>query len=163
MKFRKKSLLALALACVMAFSLLAGCGGNNYNTGNNASTGNQGGDADTGDSGEKVVVMAQSADTNTMDPHRASGDIGANIYRNICERLTTFDNDDKLIPLLAKSWEQVSDTEWLFYLEEGISFTNGEPFNAEAVIYNLDRAAYTEYPRQSFEYTQYYDHCEAVD
>ena len=168
MKFRKKSLLALALACVMAFSLLAGCGGNNSNTGNsntgnNASSGNQGGDADTGDSGEKVVVLAQSADTNTMDPHRASGDIGANIYRNICESLTTFNNDDELIPLLAKSWEQLSDTEWLFYLEEGISFTNGEPFNAEAVIYNLDRAASTEYPRQSFEYTQYYDHCEAVD
>ena len=42
-------------------------------------------------------------------------------------------------PWLAESFEKVSDTVWSMKLREGVSFTNGEPFNATAAKYSIDR------------------------
>lgn len=41
-------------------------------------------------------------------------------------------------PLLATGWEQLSDTTWRFNLREGVTFHNGEPFNADDVVYTLN-------------------------
>ena len=41
-------------------------------------------------------------------------------------------------PLLAESWEQLSDTVWQFKLREGVKFHNGEPFDADDVVYTLN-------------------------
>lgn len=110
-----------------------------------------------------VVVFCQNSDPTNIDPHKVSGDHGANIYRNICEGLTDYNADWELEASLAESWERVADLEWVFYLKQGITFSDGEPFNADAVIYNLDRGASTEYPRQAMDYVSVYDYAEAVD
>ncbi len=64
----------------------------------------------------------------------------------IFEGLVQWDlkSTDKLagiIPALAERWEQdPSDkTIWTFHLRRGVSFHDGTPFNADAVIWNLDR------------------------
>ena len=41
-------------------------------------------------------------------------------------------------PLLATGWEQLSDTVWQFKLREGVTFHNGEPFDADDVVYTLN-------------------------
>ena len=41
-------------------------------------------------------------------------------------------------PLLAESWEQLSDTVWQFKLRQGVKFHNGEPFDADDVVYTLN-------------------------
>src|SRR5262245_30731207 len=56
----------------------------------------------------------------------------------VMERLLTFDKDMKLAPGLASSWEIVNDTTWEFKLRQGVTFTNGEPFNAQAVVFMFD-------------------------
>ena len=43
------------------------------------------------------------------------------------------------MPLLAESWEQLDDTTVQFKLRQGVTFHNGEPFNAETVKYNVER------------------------
>jgi peptide/nickel transport system substrate-binding protein len=43
-------------------------------------------------------------------------------------------SDEMLRPGLATSWEPNEDaTEWTFHLREGVTFQDGEPFNADAV------------------------------
>lgn len=41
-------------------------------------------------------------------------------------------------PLLAESWEALSDTTWQFKLRKGVKFHNGEPFDADDVVFTLN-------------------------
>ncbi|MEX2237389.1 MAG: ABC transporter substrate-binding protein [Dehalococcoidia bacterium] len=52
--------------------------------------------------------------------------------------------DDNMVPTpdaagLAASWERTDDTTWLFTLKEGITFHDGTPFDADAVVFNVER------------------------
>src|SRR5215472_2187746 len=55
--------------------------------------------------------------------------------------LTGSDQLAGLRPGLAESWEQApSDKKtWIFHLRRGVKFHDGSDFNADAVIWNLDR------------------------
>ena len=46
---------------------------------------------------------------------------------------------DGFVGQSAERWEAIDDTTWRFYLREGITFQNGEPLDAAAVKWNLDR------------------------
>lgn len=43
------------------------------------------------------------------------------------------------LPVLAERWKVLSPTKWQFKLRSGITFHNGEPFDAEAVTYSIER------------------------
>lgn len=51
-------------------------------------------------------------------------------------------------PWLAESYENVDETTWRLKLREGITFHNGEPFTAEAVVWTYNRI--TEASRDEF-------------
>jgi len=67
--------------------------------------------------------------------------VGNSLY----DALTKFDlkqgtSTPKIIPGLASSWDVSKDhLTWTFHLRPGVKFTDGTPFNADAVIYNFDR------------------------
>lgn len=42
-------------------------------------------------------------------------------------------------PMLAKEWKQIDDLNWEFKLQQGVTFQDGAPFNAEAVKKNFER------------------------
>ena len=44
-------------------------------------------------------------------------------------------------PSLATKWEQLKPDTWRYTLRQGVKFHNGEAFNADAVVYSLNRAA----------------------
>ncbi len=50
----------------------------------------------------------------------------------IFDALTRIAIDGSIVPELALSWEATSDTTWVFRLRPGITFSNGERFDAEA-------------------------------
>ena len=54
---------------------------------------------------------------------------------------TLFKNDInmELKPELATGYEQVSDTKWRIYLRKGVTFHDGTPFDADAVVYSINR------------------------
>src|SRR5258706_15916962 len=55
--------------------------------------------------------------------------------------LTHADRLATLRPGLAEKWEQspTDKTTWTFHLRHGVKFHDGSDFNADAVIWNLDR------------------------
>jgi ABC-type transport system substrate-binding protein len=55
--------------------------------------------------------------------------------------LTRTDRVADLRPGLAEKWEQAPDDNktWIFHLRQGVKFHDGTDFNADAVIWNLDR------------------------
>src|SRR5260221_3134688 len=55
--------------------------------------------------------------------------------------LTHADRLASLRPGLAESWEQAPDDKktWIFHLRRGVKFHDGTDFNADTVIWNLDR------------------------
>lgn len=58
----------------------------------------------------------------------------------VWEPLITMDANGNPIGKLAKSWEMSDDAKtWTFHLEQGVTFHDGEVFNADAVLYNFDR------------------------
>jgi peptide/nickel transport system substrate-binding protein len=46
----------------------------------------------------------------------------------------------QIVPALATDWQTSADGKsWMFILRQGVSFHDGEPFNAQAVCFNFDR------------------------
>src|SRR3546814_7610929 len=58
---------------------------------------------------------------------------------NFYEGLVTRTPDLKLQPALATSWENVEPTVWRFTLRKGVKFHNGNAFNADEVLFSIDR------------------------
>jgi peptide/nickel transport system substrate-binding protein len=57
------------------------------------------------------------------------------------DTLVWVDDDGNVVPALAESWEISPDgSEYTFRLREDVTFHNGEPFNADAVVFSWERA-----------------------
>jgi peptide/nickel transport system substrate-binding protein len=85
------------------------------------------------------LVVALADDTNNMDPRIGMGSIRSNYIRQVFESLVDTDEQGKPVPGLALSWKPVGDLAWEFVLRQGVTFHDGEPFNADTVLFNLDR------------------------
>ncbi len=90
------------------------------------------------------------------------------VLRNVVESLT--DQDPKtgaILPWLAKSWNVSEDgLAYTFVLRQGVTFSNGTPFNAEAVrtAFDANKALAAKVPgRFGAAYLTGYDHADVVD
>lgn len=89
---------------------------------------------------QSTVTILQGVDATTMDPHLIQAAPESNILNHIFETLVYRDDNMTMQPRLARSWENVDALIWEFELRDDITFQNGEPFNAEAVKFSLERA-----------------------
>lgn len=128
-----KRILAMLLSALMLLSLVA-CGGDE--------TPAEGG-SETPEVKTDLTVAIGSC-PSSLDPFTDDTRSIQDIYRCIFEGLVKIDENGELIPLLAESWEQLDETTVQFKLRQGVTFHNGEVFNAETVAYNVDRIWDTE-------------------
>ena len=93
------------------------------------------------------IRIAIGPEIQDMDPQRSNAVWNTiMLWGNVTEGLVTTDDDGNVIPELAESYELMDDqVTWRFHLREGITFHNGEPFNAEAVKFSLDRISGEEF------------------
>ena len=86
------------------------------------------------------ITIALGSEPTSLDPHLVDDGGERAINDNIYETLLTRTPDGELAPGLASALPtQVDDTTWEFTLNEGITFHNGEPFNAASVVATINR------------------------
>ncbi len=100
---------------------------------------------------EQDLVIAIGAEPESLDSLLMNSAPAATVSEHMIETLIYLDVDGTLQPSLAESWEPTEDgLAWDLSLRQGVTFHDGEPFNAEAVKYNLDRfMAYGDFEGQT--------------
>lgn len=89
-----------------------------------------------------TVTISYAYDLETLDASQTPQTYHRAVLRNIFDPLITLSPDGtEVLPALAVSWENIDPLTWRFHLREGVTFQNGEPFNAEAVKFTLEQAA----------------------
>lgn len=94
---------------------------------------------DDATAGRRPLRISQSDDPRTLDPQKQGDMPSMNVMINIFDTLTGRDEENELVPRLALSWEAVDDLTWRFTLRPGVTFHNGEPFDAETVKFSIER------------------------
>jgi peptide/nickel transport system substrate-binding protein len=95
-------------------------------------------DVDT--SSKTTLFVGLDDEPPQLDPHRSSAAVDRQTFQSLYNKLVDIDGDLNIIPELAKSWEILDGGKtYVFELEEGVVFHDGEPFNAEAVKFNFER------------------------
>jgi len=74
-----------------------------------------------------------------LDPTMNLSSIRAQVGMSLFDSLVGRDAQKRIVPELAESWKLLDDNTWQFRLRKGVVFHNGEPFNAEAVRFTLQR------------------------
>ncbi|RWR29515.1 ABC transporter substrate-binding protein [Sinirhodobacter populi] len=117
--------------------------------------------------GGDIVFLIDSLGDTWIPNNSAISSFQGHIWGHVTDKLVYVDADGKASPWLAESWEQNDDaTEFTLHLKSGVTFSDGAPLDAAAVIANLDiwyagRTSEGINPIGLFPKT--YDRAEAVD
>lgn len=88
----------------------------------------------------KEIVIALGSEPTTLDPQLREDGGERAVNDNIYETLMARTPDGALVPGLAAAEPRLLDAStWEVTLRSGITFHNGEPFNADAVVYSIKR------------------------
>ena len=89
---------------------------------------------------QDTLVIARDMDLNSLDPARAWCDTCQIYNSSVYESLLTLDKDNKVVPLLAKSW-QVNDAQTVITLtlDPAAKFADGSPVEAKDVKWTFER------------------------
>lgn len=110
------------------------------------------------------IVIAIGGDPSTLDPQVADDGNERAVNDNIYETLIARDPKTMgLVPGLAESWEQLDDVTWQLKVREGISFHNGEPFDAEAAAFSVNRVVDPEFNSEQISFFATIKEAKATD
>ncbi|MEZ2129668.1 MULTISPECIES: ABC transporter substrate-binding protein [unclassified Sinorhizobium] len=117
--------------------------------------------------GGDVVFLIDSLGDTWIPNNSAISSFQGHIWGHVTDKLLYVDADGKVSPWIAERWEQNDNaTEFTLHLKGGVTFSDGSPLDAAAVVANLDiwyagRKSEGINPIGLFPKT--YDHAEAVD
>lgn len=90
---------------------------------------------------ESVIRIGLGADPDMLDPHLARTYYGRFVFAALCDRLVDIDQNLKIVPGLATDWAWSDGGKTLtMNLRDGVTFHDGEKFDANAVKFNIERA-----------------------
>jgi peptide/nickel transport system substrate-binding protein len=89
---------------------------------------------------QSVLRIGLNDDPDALDPTISRAYTGRLVFAAVCDKLFDVTPDLKIVPQLATGYEWASDQKSVtIKLRPGVKFHDGEPFNAEAVKFNIER------------------------
>ncbi|MBW7460340.1 hypothetical protein K0U00_40385, partial [Paenibacillus sepulcri] len=131
---------------IAAMVMITACGDGGSGGSNAAASG--GTDSGSGSSKEQTLIIGMSAanipvpDTYPTEGYEGMRFVGYQLYDALVNwDLKQGDKPAELVPGLAESWETstTDPTMWTFHLRQNVTFHDGTPFNADALIFAFDR------------------------
>ncbi len=89
--------------------------------------------------GDDTLRIGASYELTSLDPHREDTLSNSALLSNVYEPLVATDGEMKLVPRLARTWENPDPRTWIFHLRRGVVFHDGSPFSAADVAASLAR------------------------
>ena len=117
--------------------------------------------------GGEITFLIDSLGDTWIPNNSAISSFQGHIWGHVTDKLLYVDADGKVSPWVAERWEQNDTaTEFTLHLKSGVTFSDGTPLDASAVVANLDiwyagRKSEGINPIGLFPKT--YDHANAVD
>src|SRR6266567_2103317 len=85
------------------------------------------------------ISVGLDSDAVTLDPLKSSAFVDRQVMLNLYDTLVRLDEHNAIVPDLATSWSFTSPTQLVFTLRTDVKFQDGTPFNADAVVFNINR------------------------
>jgi peptide/nickel transport system substrate-binding protein len=114
-------ILALTAACVLGMVVFSGCPGSNAKG--------------------TTFTIALSEDIRAVDPGLAWNYVTNQVTNQITEGLVTIDDNNNIIPELARSWSQTDDVTYVFDVRDNIVFSDGSKMTMDDVLFSFQRSA----------------------
>src|SRR5579859_816205 len=108
--------------------MLTACGGTTPNT-SSGNTGKKGG----------IINVGFGAEPARMDPLDSASAYDTQVFYNMYDTLFKYDEKNTIQPELATSYTYASPTVLNLMLRNDVTFHDGTPFNADAVVFNINR------------------------
>ncbi len=88
----------------------------------------------------QALRIGLAEDPDTLDPAKNWSFVGRIVLASVCDKLVDIAPDTSFVPQLATAWETSEDGKALtLKLRPGVTFADGEPFDAAAVKFNIER------------------------
>lgn len=88
--------------------------------------------------GDELTFLISNLDGGWVPSKSAISSYEANVWQQLTDKLVHTDAEGTLSPWIATHWEQNAEaTEYILHLREGVTFSDGTPLDAAAVLANL--------------------------
>ena len=123
--------------------------------------------AETPRDGGDITFLIDSLGDTWIPNNSAISSFQGHIWGHVTDKLVYVDADGKPSPWLAERWEQNDTaTEFTLHLKAGVTFSDGTPLDARAVVDNLD-IWYAGRKKEGINpiglFPKTYDHAQAID
>ncbi|MEW9873094.1 ABC transporter substrate-binding protein [Arthrobacter sp. HS15c] len=128
-EIRRRAFLA-GVSAITLTGLLAACGGTATSGTSTSGTPVDGGN---------ITFLIQGYDTGWVSSKTSISSYEGNLWGQITDKLVYVDEKGALSPWIAESWEELNGArEFVLHLKKGVTFSDGSPLDAAAVVANLN-------------------------
>jgi peptide/nickel transport system substrate-binding protein len=109
------------------------------------------------------VTIAVTTEPSTLDAQLVNDRNSRVVTANLYEALLGRDATGEIVPRLAESYENTSETTWTFELRDDVTFHDGSTFDADDVVFSVERMISEDFDTQRTSYTDAIVGATAVD
>lgn len=108
---------------------------------------------------QTTLVVAQIRDVESTDP-TVGGTIDAVNYAQAIADHLVYMTDEGLEGWVIERWDATDDGIYTWHIRQGITFTDGTPLDAAAVVYNVERLRV---PENNLRYGSYFQRLQSIE